>query len=398
MEKQTIEVMHFLKLVKTWAVFAGLLAFTVLSSCQKESTEETTKELSEMDKLKLAFKDTINDQPNKLYVLKNKNGMVVTITNYGARIVSINVPDKNGDTLDVALGYNSLKEYTGSDQFYYGSIIGRYGNRIDEGKFELDGETYELAQNNGPNALHGGPGGFHNVMWRLDKESGNSVTLKYRSPDMEEGYPGNLDVVVSYTLTDDNAIDIAYEATTDKKTVLNITNHSFFNLKGEANGDINDHILQIAADQFTPVDSTLIPLGAGKDVTGTPFDFREPTAIGARIEEDDEQLKIGNGYDHNFILNKGITETPEKIATVYAPTTGVEMEVFTTEPAVQFYGGNFMDHDKGKSGVYVFRGAFCLETQHYPDSPNHPDYPTTELDSGQVWKSETSYKFGIHAQ
>ncbi|UZR96989.1 aldose epimerase family protein [Chondrinema litorale] len=398
MEKQTIEVMHFLKLVKTWAVFAGLLALTVFSSCQKESTEETTKELSEMDKLKLAFKDTINDQPNELYVLENKNGMVVTITNYGARIVSINVPDKNGDTLDVALGYNSLKEYTGSDQFYYGSIIGRYGNRIDEGRFELDGETYELAQNNGPNALHGGPGGFHNVMWRLDKESGNSVTLKYRSPDMEEGYPGNLDVVVSYTLTDDNAIDIAYEATTDKKTVLNITNHSFFNLKGEANDDINDHVLQIMADQFTPVDSTLIPLGAGKDVTGTPFDFREPTAIGARIEEEDEQLKIGNGYDHNFILNKGITETPEKIATVYAPTTGVEMEVFTTEPAVQFYGGNFMDSDKGKSGVYVFRGAFCLETQHYPDSPNHPDYPTTELDSGQVWKSETSYKFGIHAQ
>lgn len=340
------------------------------------------------------FDTTLNGKQTALYTLENDKGMKVAITNYGGRIVSWLAPNKKGEFEDIVLGFGSIKGYLNANEVYYGALVGRYGNRIAKGKFELDGTEYQLATNNGPNHLHGGPGGFPNVVWDGKQINDNHLVLTYFSEDGEEGYPGNVQVQVQYILTDDNALRIDYTATTDKKTVLNLTNHAFFNLGGSASGTINDHKLMINAQEFTPVDSTLIPTGEIASVQGTPFDFTEPTAIGDRVSEENTQLKYGAGYDHNFVLEKEEKGTITKAAEVYDPESGRVMEVFTTEPGLQFYGGNFMDgSDVGKKGQpYEHRTAFCLETQHFPDSPNQPQFPSTVLTPEEVYHSHSIYR------
>jgi aldose 1-epimerase len=333
----------------------------------------------------------------KLYTLTNSHGMQIKVTNYGAIITSIIVPDKNGKLADVALGYHHLENYINAvDRPYFGAVVGRYGNRIAKGAFTLEGKTYELALNNKPNTLHGGIIGFDKVVWEatLDNAS-NSIKLHYVAKDMEEGYPGNLDLTVTYKLTDDNKIDIHYDATTDKATVINVTQHTYFNLKGEGNGTILDHEVMINADQFTPVDSNLIPTGELASVEGTPFDFRKPKSIGRDIEATHEQLKFGGGWDHNWVLKKAPAGSLQMAAEVHEPTSGRVLQVSTTEPGVQFYCGNFLDGRlKGKSGqAYVKRGGFCLETQHFPDSPNQPNFPTTVLKPGEKFHSQTVFAF-----
>lgn len=334
-------------------------------------------------------------QPGDLYMLTNRNGVQVGITNYGGRVVSILVPDRHGKMGDVVLGFDHLEGYLGSNPFF-GALIGRYGNRIAQGRFTLDGVEYKLAQNDGANSLHGGLKGFDKVTWTPREVSAHPAALEltYVSRDGEEGYPGTLTAKVVYTLTDTNELKIEYTATTDKDTVVNLTNHSYFNLAGEGNGDILKHEIMINAGRFTPVDAALIPTGELRQVEGTPFDFQKLTAIGARINDEDEQLKFGRGYDHNFVLNRtgaGFTLA----ARVMDPESGRVMEVLTTQPGLQFYTGNFLDgsiHGKGGK-VYGRRSAFCLETQHFPDSPNHPKFPTTELKPGQTYHQTTVYKF-----
>jgi aldose 1-epimerase len=322
--------------------------------------------------------------------------MEVKILDFGGTIVSIKVPDKNGVMGDVVLGFEKMDEYANNGPFL-GTLIGRYGNRIAKGKFMLDGVEYTLAVNNGPNHLHGGIKGFDKVLWNaamVDTKHGKALKLTYTSKDGEEGYPGTLNVMVTYSLTAQNGLVIQYEATTDKKTVVNLTNHAYFNLRGS--GDILDHQLMINAASYTPVDNGLIPLGTVESVKNTPFDFTTMTAIGQRIGDDNEQLKLGGGYDHNFVLNKG-SETLSLAAEVYEPTTGRLMKVLTTQPAIQFYSGNFLDGSlTGKGGmVYSKRSGFCLETQHYPDSPNHPDFPTTVLNPGEKYFEVTIYEFSV---
>jgi len=330
-----------------------------------------------------------------LYTLTNSRGMQVAITNYGATVVSIRVPDQRGKMADVVLGFDSADGYLGTHPFF-GAIVGRYANRIAKGQFTLDGVVYKLALNDGPNTLHGGTKGFDKRVWTARELSPNhpALELTYLSQDGEEGYPGNLSVKVVYTLMDTNELKIDYTATTDKDTVLNLTNHSYFNLTGEGEGDILKHEMMINADHFTPIDATLIPTGELKKVDGTPFDFRKSTAIGARINESDEQLKFGRGYDHNFVLSrKG--DGLELAARVVEPGSGRVLEVLTTQPGVQFYTGNFLDgtvHGKGGK-VYGYRSAFCLETQHFPDSPNHPKFPSSELKPGQTYHQITVFKF-----
>ena len=331
-----------------------------------------------------------------LYTLTNKNGAEVEITNYGGSVVSVKVPDRNGKLGDVVLGFDSVDGYVNNTS-YLGALIGRYGNRIGHAQFKLDGKTYTLAKNNGENTLHGGTKGFNKAVWtakEIPAKDGQALELTYLSKDDEEGFPGNLHVRVIYTLTDSNALKINYTVTTDKDTVVNLTNHSYFNLAGPGSGDILDHVLMIEADKFTPVDSGLIPTGELGDVTGTPFDFRKPTAIGARINSDDEQIKLGGGYDHNFVLRKKPGDPFSLAARVVEPKSGRVMEVWTTEPGVQFYTGNFLDGSlKGKGVSYTKRSAFCLETQHFPDSPNKPEFPSTELKPGERYHSTTVYKF-----
>lgn len=334
----------------------------------------------------------------KIFTLKNKNGMTVRLTNYGAIIMSIVVPNRDGKLADVALGYNDIASYTNAvDKPYFGAVVGRYGNRIAEGKFTIDGKEYSLAINNPPNSLHGGIIGFDKVIWdaKADNEA-NAVTLTYLAKDGEEGYPGNLQCSVTYTLTDDNAIEIEYHATTDKATPINLTQHTYFNLKGEGEGDILGHELMLNANRYTPVDETLIPTGKTPAVQGTPFDFTNAKPIGRDIGEANEQLKFGGGYDHNWVLDKG-GQTGEMTlaASVYEPTSGRVLEVHTTEPGIQFYCGNFLDGRlTGKSGKpYVHRGGFCLETQHYPDSPNQPSFPSTILKPDDEYQTKTIFKF-----
>jgi aldose 1-epimerase len=331
-----------------------------------------------------------------LYTLRNNNGAEVGICNYGGLVIFVKVPDRNGHFGDVVLGYDSLDGYL-KETPYFGAMIGRYGNRIAKGKFTLDGKEYTLAINNGPNALHGGLKAFDKVVWEpriLASSEGPSLQLRYTSKDGEEGYPGNLSVTAVYTLTDDNGLKLEYTATTDKDTVINLTQHSYFNLAGK--GEITNHVVMIPADKFTPVDSTLIPTGELKPVSGTPFDFRTPTAIGARIGQDDEQLKFGNGYDHNWVMNKPMGQLG-LMARVYEPTTGRVLEVWSTEPGLQFYTGNFLDGKvTGKGGwVYQFRNGFCMESQHYPDSPNQPNFPSVVLKPGQVYKNTIIFKFSV---
>ena len=345
---------------------------------------------------KIPFGKTPDGGSADLYVLKNQGGVEVSITNFGGIVVAIKAPDRQGKPGDVVLGYDSLDGYANRSG-YFGAVIGRYGNRIAHAKFSLDGVTYTLAQNNGENSLHGGTQGFNKVLWEardISTKDEPALELKYTSKDGEEGYPGNLSVTVTYTLTNHNELKIDYTATTDKKTVVNLTNHSYFNLAGPG-GDILKHVLMLNADEFTPVDAGLIPTGELREVQGTPFDFRQPTAIGARIAQDDEQLKLGKGYDHNFVLRSRKPGSLVLAARVVEPTTGRALEVWTTEPGVQFYSGNFLDGTiRGKGGqVYQRRSGFCLETQHFPDSPNHANFPTTVLKPGKRYHTTTIYKF-----
>ncbi|HUM04403.1 MAG TPA: aldose epimerase family protein [Terriglobales bacterium] len=345
------------------------------------------------------FGKSPDGSPVDLYVLTNSSGMQASITNYGGILLSLKVPDRNHNFADVILGYDTLEGYEG-DKSFLGATIGRYGNRIAHGKFTLYGKEYTLDRNDGENHLHGGNRGFNKVLWQakpISSRDSQSLVLTYTSPDGEGNYPGNLNVKVTYTLTDNNELKIAYEATTDKDTIVNLTNHAYYNLAGQGESDILGHVLTIYADRFTPVDKGLIPTGQLQSVKGTPFDFTHPTAIGARIDRDDDQLKVGHGYDHNFVLNAGINAAPVPAASVYEPKSGRMLEIATTEPGIQFYSGNFLDGSiKGKQGkVYKHRYGLCLETQHYPDSPNHPDFPSTVLKKGETYRSMTIYSFSV---
>jgi aldose 1-epimerase len=371
------------------AAMVILCVVTILISC---SSAEAKSKMQ-----KQAFGKTGAGQAVDLYILTNEHGMEATITNYGGTVVSLKVPDRNGKLADVVLGYDTIGGYE-SGKSYFGAIIGRYGNRIAHGKFTLDGVAYALAKNNGENSLHGGTLGFNGRVWTakdVSSSAGQALELTYLSKDGEEGYPGNLSVKVVYTLTANNGLKIDYSATTDKDTVLNLTNHAYFNLAGEGNGDILDDQLMIHADRFTPVDANLIPTGELKSVKGTPFDFQEPTVVGARINQDDEQLKYGKGYDHNWVLQGWKPDMLALAARVYEPKSGRVLEAWTTEPGIQFYTGNFLDGTGGGKGgkAYGRRFALCLETQHFPDSPNHAAFPSTVLKPGQQYRSTTVYKF-----
>lgn len=343
----------------------------------------------------MAFETEINGKETDLFKLENDQGMEIYITNYGGRIVSWLVPDRQGQLDDIVLGYDSIDGFLNSNEVYFGALIGRHGNRIAQGSFELDGREYSLATNNPPNHLHGGPEGFHNVVWDAQQISEKHLRLEYYSVDGEEGYPGNLHVQVHYILNNNNELMIDYTAVTDQKTVVNLTNHAFFNLGGAASGTINNHQLLINADRYTPVDSTLIPTGEIVPVSGTPFDFTSQKEIGADLEADNEQLKHGLGYDHNFVLNRETEDKLELAVSVHEPESGRVMEILTTEPGLQFYGGNFLDGlDVGREGKpYEFRTAFCLEPQHFPDAPNQRDFPSTELDTDEIYHTVSVYRF-----
>ncbi|MFM7401006.1 MAG: aldose epimerase family protein [Bacteroidota bacterium] len=368
----------------TIVAFAGALMCVSCTSSPKADIEKSV------------FGKLPDGQTADLYTLRNEKGMTVKITNFGGIIVSWTAPDKNGHYDDITLGCDSLSGYLKGTP-YFGALIGRYGNRIAKGKFSLDDTEYTLATNNIGNHLHGGIRGFDKVLWTATPVNGREPALKlrYASPDGEEGYPGNLQVEVVYTLRKDNSLQIDYTATTDKKTVCNLTNHAYFNLAGAGKGDILGHELMLNADRFLPVDSTLIPTGELRPVTGTVFDFSQPVAIGARInEKTDAQIVAGGGYDHCWVLKDG--DKGLKLAAVLSePVSGRKMEVYTTEPAIQFYSGNFLDGTvTGKGGIpYAHRTGLCLETEHYPDSPNKPEFPTTVLNPGETLKSTTVYKF-----
>lgn len=369
------------------AVGLTILSLGGCASPTEQSTGQIARE---------PFGHTKDGTPVELFTLRNAKGAEVRISNYGGLVISIKVPDRNGQMGDVVLGYDDLAGYL-KDSPYFGAMVGRYGNRIAKGKFTLDGTEYTLAVNNGPNALHGGIKGFDKVVWEpsvMATPAGPVLELRYVSKDGEEGYPGNLSVTAVYSLTDDNGLKLEYTATTDKDTVVNLTQHSYFNLSGK--GDILKDVVMIPADKYTPVDSTLIPTGELRPVEGTPFDFRQPTAIGARINQNDEQLKFGNGYDHNWVINK----TPGEfglMARVYDPDSGRVLEVLSAEPGLQFYTGNFLDgHLTGKGGwAYQFRDAFCMEPQHFPDSPNQPNFPSVVLKPGQVYKNTIEFRFSV---
>jgi aldose 1-epimerase len=334
-----------------------------------------------------------------IYTLTNVHGIEARIITYGAIVVSLKTPGRNGRLDDVVLGFDKFDDYLTRSRFF-GAVAGRYANRIGNARFTLDGKTYELAANNGRNHLHGGRRGFDKVVWKgdtFDRGGDVGVALAYVSADGEEGYPGTLNVSVTYTLTPRDELIVDYRATTDKATPINLTNHSYFNLAGEGHGDILQHLLSIDADRYTPTDDTQIPTGEIAPVAGTPFDFRKPTAIGARIDADYEQIRRGKGYDHNFVLNGGATATPHHAARVVDPSTGRTMDVLTTEPGVQLYTGNNLDGSAvGKSGrPYGKRSALCLETQHFPDSPNHSNFPSTILRPGDTFRSRTVFAFGV---
>lgn len=340
------------------------------------------------------FNQQIAGKNTHLLILQNRRGMQVALTDYGARIVSILVPDTNGNLTDVVLGFNSLDAYVKADEQYHGATIGRYANRIANGQFTLDGKTYNLAKNNGNNSLHGGPQGFHNQVWDRQVSFKNKVDFYYVSPDGEEGFPGALKVHVSYELNEDNEIIIHYKAETTKKTIVNLTNHAYFNLNGEGHSDILHHFVQIPSANYLPIDEHAIPFGFESSVEESPFDFREAKPISEDILAEDEQLLRGNGYDHTFIN----TQSPSQAAAIaFSKISGIQLEVFTTEPGIQFYTGNFLSgKDTGKSGAkYSARTGFCFETQHYPDSPNQENFPSTVLDVGETYLSETRYKFSI---
>ncbi|GAB3897436.1 aldose epimerase family protein [Spirosoma agri] len=378
-----------------------LVAVALLTGCILMTSCSSKKNSDDSQKAGIAkapFGQLPDGQTADLYTLRNSSGMTAQITNYGGIVVSLRTPDKEGTFDEVTLRFDSLSTYLAGNPFF-GALVGRYGNRIAKGKFTLDGKSYSLLTNNMGNHLHGGKVGFDKVLWTATPVDGEEPALKlaYTAKDGEEGYPGNLAVEVTYTLTKDNALKIDYQATTDKLTVVNLTNHTYFNLTGGVKRDILDHVVTLNADRFLPVNETLIPTGELKPVSGTPFDFTKPTVIGTRINDSsDVQIKYGLGYDHCWILN-GPANSLKLAATVYEPTSGRVMEVRTTEPAVQFYTGNFLDgKTTGPGGVvYKKRYGLCLETQHYPDSPNQSSFPTTELRPGQTYKTTTEYRFSV---
>ena len=344
------------------------------------------------------FNKQIDGKETMLCILTNSKGAELSITNYGAKIVSLMVPNRDGEFVDVVTGHNTIDEYLTSEEPYFGAICGRYGNRIAKGKFILDGILYDkLAINNGPNSLHGGIKGFNSVVWDLKQIDQQTVELKYTSIDGEEGFPGNLNTTVTYHLSNDNEVIITYQATTDKPTILNLTNHSYFNLSGQGNPSVYNHSLMINADYYLPTDETAIPYGPKEKVEGTPMDFRTPHEVGERIEEEFEALKFGKGYDHTYILNKENEDELSFCARCSSPITGIVMECYTTEPGVQLYTGNWMTGNfVGKNGQrYPARAALCLETQHFPNSPNNPDYPSVTLRPDDTFRSQTIYKFSV---
>ncbi len=378
------------------------VALLLLNACQSKTTTETSSDSTQTampDSSSLTyrlpdpkgFQGEINGRKTALYVLKNSTTQVA-ITNFGARLVSLIVPDKNGQPTDVVAGFASLADYQKAGEPFYGPVVGRVGNRIAKGTFTLDGKTYHTALNNNGHTLHGGPTGYHNQVWDAKQLDDKTLELTYTAKDGEGGFPGNLTTKVVYSLTD-NGLRIDYTATTDKATPNNPTSHAFFNLNGEGSGTINNHVLHIDADRYSAVDKGLIPQGEPVSVEKTPFDFRQATAIGARVGEQNEQLTFGGGYDHNWVLNKKVGLG--KAGEVTGDKSGIRMEIFTTEPALQFYGGNFFNgKDVGKYGKATnFREALALETQHYPDSPNHPTYPNTILRPGETFRSTTEYRF-----
>jgi aldose 1-epimerase len=349
---------------------------------------------------KASFGQTPAGQTVDIYTLRNSKGAEARILTYGGIVQSLMMPDKHGKFADMVLGYDNLEGYL-TNLPYFGALIGRYANRIGGAKFTLDGQTYKLAANNGPNSLHGGLKGFDKIVWsaRVDEAAPEpALVLTYISKDGEEGFPGNLEVVATYTLTENNELKLEFAARTDKTTLCNLTHHSYFNLAGQGNGDILDHVVFINADQTTPVDSTLIPTGEFADVTGTPFDFRKPKAIGARINDPDPVLQFGPGYDHNWVINKPLGKFGLQ-ARVMEPVSGRVMEVWSDEPGLQFYAGNFLDGSiTGKGGaIYRKRTGFCLEPQHYPDSPNKVNFPSVQLPPGQIFRSTISYKFSVES-
>ena len=374
-----------------FALLAGAIAMTSCST--KKADDGQTPGIE-----KAAYGQLPDGRTADLYTLRNAAGMTVAITNYGGTIVALTAPDRDGKFEDVTLGFDSLAGYT-TNRTFFGALIGRYGNRIAKGKFTLDGKPYSMVTNNIGNHLHGGTVGFDRVLWTATPVDGDEPALKltYLSKDGEEGYPGNLSVTVTYTLKKDNALAIDYQATTDKPTVVNLTNHTFFNLSGGAKRDILDHVLTLNADRLVPVDKTLIPTGKLTPVAGTPFNFTKPTRIGDHINDStDVQIKYGLGYDHCWVATDS-SHAMKPIAMVLEPTSGRVMEVETTEPAIQFYTGNFLDGTvTGREGFpYKKRFALCLETEHYPDSPNHPSFPTTTLRPGETYKTTTVYRFSV---
>lgn len=384
--------------------FVPLLAVLFAASCTRQDSkpvEGVPKEaVPKVTKTSFGALSEAPDSPQAdLYTMTNRNGMEVAITNYGGIIVSLKAPDKSGKMADVVLGFDNVSGYVKNPSPYFGALIGRYGNRIGHARFKLKGVEYKLAKNNGENSLHGGLKGFDKVLWTVSNVStpaAAALQLSYTSKDGEEGYPGTLTAQVVYMLTDKNELSVDYSATTDKDTVLNLTNHSYFNLAGQGEGTILQNELLLNADRYTPVDAGLIPTGKIEPVKGTPFDFTKATAIGARIKDSHPQMKLGGGYDHNFVLNKSDSSLT-KAAEVYEPQSGRVLEVLTTEPGVQLYTSNFLDGTiTGKAGkVYPRNAALCLETQHYPDSPNKPEFPTTVLKPGDRFQSKTVFRFSV---
>lgn len=372
-------------------LFALITTLVPILSCK--SGKEKTHGLLSKDN----FDTLVEGKKVSLYTLTKTGGIKVSITNYGARIVSIITPGKSGEQVDVVLGFNSIKDYLNSPDPYFGPCVGRVGNRIAKGKFTLEGTEYILEVNNGQNHLHGGLKGLHNRVWDVVSSNDTSLVLHYLSPDMEEGYPGNLKITITYSLTDNNSLTMDYVATTDKITPVNLTNHSYFNLSGVSSTSINNHVLTLNAENYTPVDSTLIPLGTIESVAGTPFDFTRPKTIGTDLEVVNGQLKHGAGYDHNFALNSTDNGSLQFAARVYSPESGVEMEIYTSEPGIQFYGGNFFTGEiTGKDGSKIgFRCGFALEPQHFPDSPNQPAFESINLLPGETYHSVSKYVFGV---
>lgn len=367
----------------------------VIASCSQKQLQDNNFEALDTLVKASAFEKELDGKKVSLFTLRNDSGIIVKITNYGARIVSILVPDKNGRYEDITLGYRTLDEYL-TDNMYLGCIVGRYANRIGKAQFKLDNKVYKLAANDNGNSLHGGSKGFDKQVWDASQNN-DTLTLTYTSPDMEEGYPGNLTVIVKYILNNNNELIIQYEATTDKKTIINLTNHAYFNLHGEGNADILDHTLEIFANHITPVDSLLIPTGEIVTVKNTPFDFTIPHKIGARINDENTQIKYGRGYDHNWVLDKPTLDELTLAVRVTDSISGRILELYTTEPGVQFYSGNFMNGSRnGKKGKpYNYRSGLAIEPQHFPDSPNKPNFPNVVLNPGEKYTQTSLFKFTI---